>query len=228
MRPAPSRPAVAWAAQRSGLYYTAINSHLRHGEVQYILDDCGAKCLVASVGVADVVDALDLSKVPIRLSIGGGPTDEIDGFSPYEEAISTQRSDPVEDECEGREIATVEGMAGESGLHPLQRAFAETGAAQCGYCTPGFLLVAEALLRQKPRASRQQIAEEIGILGVAGDPAVTGIGVVRPLERAVLRIVVEADHLVTGRQQLLDEIAGDEPGGACHEDLHVRHAPRPK
>ena len=39
---------VAWAAQRSGLYYTAINSHLRQNEVQYILDDCGAKALVTS------------------------------------------------------------------------------------------------------------------------------------------------------------------------------------
>jgi aerobic-type carbon monoxide dehydrogenase small subunit (CoxS/CutS family) len=62
-------------------------------------------------------------------------------------------------ECEGREIATVEGMARDAGLHPLQQAFAETGAAQCGYCTPGFLLVADALLKQKPRASRQEIAE---------------------------------------------------------------------
>ena len=62
-------------------------------------------------------------------------------------------------ECEGREVTTVEGMASGARLHPLQRAFAELGAAQCGYCTPGFLLVAEALLRQDPRPSRPQIAE---------------------------------------------------------------------
>jgi carbon-monoxide dehydrogenase small subunit len=41
----------------------------------------------------------------------------------------------------------------------LQQAFAETGAAQCGYCTPGFLLVADALLKEKPAASRHEIAE---------------------------------------------------------------------
>jgi carbon-monoxide dehydrogenase small subunit len=62
-------------------------------------------------------------------------------------------------ECEGRPVTTVEAMAGAHGLHPLQQAFVELGAAQCGYCTPGFLLVAEALLKENPRPSRDEIAE---------------------------------------------------------------------
>ncbi|HET7747698.1 MAG TPA: (2Fe-2S)-binding protein [Vicinamibacteria bacterium] len=62
-------------------------------------------------------------------------------------------------ECEGREITTVEGMARGSELHPLQQAFAELGAAQCGYCTPGFLLVADALLRENARPTRAEVAE---------------------------------------------------------------------
>src|SRR5262245_63590569 len=49
-------------------------------------------------------------------------------------------------ECEGREIVTVEGLASGPDLHPLQTAFAELGAAQCGYCTPGILCAAKALL----------------------------------------------------------------------------------
>jgi carbon-monoxide dehydrogenase small subunit len=64
-------------------------------------------------------------------------------------------------ECEGREVTTVEGMARGAQLHPLQQAFAELGAAQCGYCTPGFLLVAEALLRERPAPTRQEIAEAL-------------------------------------------------------------------
>jgi carbon-monoxide dehydrogenase small subunit len=52
-------------------------------------------------------------------------------------------------------------MAEAGDLHPLQQAFAELGAAQCGYCTPGFLLVAEALLREKPEATRHEIAEAL-------------------------------------------------------------------
>jgi aerobic-type carbon monoxide dehydrogenase small subunit (CoxS/CutS family) len=64
-------------------------------------------------------------------------------------------------ECEGREVTTVEGLARNGVLHPLQQAFAELGAAQCGYCTPGFLLVAEELLRENPRPTRPQIAEAL-------------------------------------------------------------------
>jgi len=55
----------------------------------------------------------------------------------------------------------VEGMARGPALHPLQRAFAELGAAQCGYCTPGFLLTAQALLEQHPKPTRQQIKEAL-------------------------------------------------------------------
>src|ERR1700730_10921110 len=60
-------------------------------------------------------------------------------------------------ECEGRRVDTVEGLAGPSGLHPLQKAFADLGAAQCGYCTPGFLLTARALLEENARPTRLEI-----------------------------------------------------------------------
>src|SRR5206468_4124280 len=56
-------------------------------------------------------------------------------------------------ECEGRRVETVEGMSGPAGLHPLQAAFADLGAAQCGYCTPGILLTAKALLAHEPEPS---------------------------------------------------------------------------
>lgn len=56
-----------------------------------------------------------------------------------------------------RHITTVEGMAGPAGLHPLQEAFADLGAAQCGYCTPGFLLAAQALLAGNPDPAREEI-----------------------------------------------------------------------
>jgi carbon-monoxide dehydrogenase small subunit len=59
--------------------------------------------------------------------------------------------------CAGRGIETVEGMAARGRLHPLQEAFAELGAAQCGYCTPAFLLTALALLRANPSPSRAGI-----------------------------------------------------------------------
>jgi carbon-monoxide dehydrogenase small subunit len=60
-----------------------------------------------------------------------------------------------------RPIETVEGMAESGVLHPLQQAFAELGAAQCGYCTPGFLLAAQSLLAANPRPSRDEIKEAL-------------------------------------------------------------------
>ncbi len=63
--------------------------------------------------------------------------------------------------CEGRNVETVEGMAGPDGLHPLQRAFADLGAAQCGYCTPGFLLTARVLLEENPRPTLSEVREAL-------------------------------------------------------------------
>ena len=56
-----------------------------------------------------------------------------------------------------KEITTIEGLAENGRLHPLQKAFAELGAAQCGYCTSGILLMAKALLDQNPNPDRQEI-----------------------------------------------------------------------
>ncbi len=64
-------------------------------------------------------------------------------------------------QLEGRAITTVEGLASGSELHPLQQAFAETGAAQCGYCTPGILLAAKSLLESNARPSRDEIREAL-------------------------------------------------------------------
>ncbi|MFN7940344.1 MAG: (2Fe-2S)-binding protein [Thermoanaerobaculia bacterium] len=60
-------------------------------------------------------------------------------------------------QVEGRRIETVEGLQDGSRLHPLQRTFADLGAAQCGYCTPGMLMAAKALLHENPRPSRDEI-----------------------------------------------------------------------
>lgn len=64
-------------------------------------------------------------------------------------------------DAEGREVKTIEGMAEGGELHPLQHTFADLGAAQCGYCSPGFLLVAEELLKKNPDPSRDEIKEAL-------------------------------------------------------------------
>ncbi|GMU65189.1 MAG: carbon-monoxide dehydrogenase small subunit [Acidobacteriota bacterium] len=60
-------------------------------------------------------------------------------------------------EMEGRAIETVEGLTRGAELHPLQRTFADLGAAQCGYCTPGILMAAKALIAEEPAPTRARI-----------------------------------------------------------------------
>jgi aerobic-type carbon monoxide dehydrogenase small subunit (CoxS/CutS family) len=62
---------------------------------------------------------------------------------------------------EGKEIVTIEGLAGEDDLHPLQRAFVDEGAVQCGFCTPGMIMTAEALLLENPDPSEDDVREAI-------------------------------------------------------------------
>jgi carbon-monoxide dehydrogenase small subunit len=67
-------------------------------------------------------------------------------------------------EAEDAEVTTVEGMATDGQLHPIQAAFAELGGLQCGYCTPGFIMMAKGLLDENPSPTEDQIR-----MGIAGN-----------------------------------------------------------
>ena len=64
-------------------------------------------------------------------------------------------------QAEGHDIVTVEGLARDGHLHPVQEAFAETGAVQCGFCTPGLIVASHDLLARKPRPSDAEIREAL-------------------------------------------------------------------
>jgi carbon-monoxide dehydrogenase small subunit len=64
-------------------------------------------------------------------------------------------------ECDGRHVDTVEGLQSTTGLHPLQDAFADLGGSQCGYCTPGILITAKALLDRNAEPTRGEIREAL-------------------------------------------------------------------
>jgi carbon-monoxide dehydrogenase small subunit len=64
-------------------------------------------------------------------------------------------------QAEGAEVVTVEGLAGAGELHPVQQAFVETGAVQCGFCTPGLVVATHDLLEREPRPSDAQIREAL-------------------------------------------------------------------
>lgn len=67
-------------------------------------------------------------------------------------------------EVEGREITTIEGLSSRGELHPLQRAFIDEGAVQCGFCTPGVILAAKSFLDTNPRPTEAQVR-----LAIAGN-----------------------------------------------------------
>ncbi|MGA2511268.1 MAG: (2Fe-2S)-binding protein [Candidatus Acidiferrales bacterium] len=64
-------------------------------------------------------------------------------------------------ECDGRNVITIEGLASDGELHPVQEAFAKLGGSQCGYCTPGMIVTAKALLDRTPHPSHDQIREAL-------------------------------------------------------------------
>ncbi len=64
-------------------------------------------------------------------------------------------------QLDGRKVLTVEGLSGETGLHPIQQSFSEQHAVQCGFCTPGILMSTHALLEEKPNPNRAEIVKAV-------------------------------------------------------------------
>ncbi|GGL24923.1 acyl-CoA synthetase [Planomonospora parontospora] len=102
--------AVAWAAHRSGLYYTAISSRLTAGELAYIVDNCEARVFISSAALADVATSITEAtpRVETRLMLDGTAP----GFASYEEAVAAHPPTPVEDECQGADMLYSSGTTG--------------------------------------------------------------------------------------------------------------------
>ncbi len=101
-------------------------------------------------------DALDLTGAKVGCDRGecGACTVAVDGHPVYAcQMLALQARD--------KEVVTVEGLADEDALHPVQQAFLEEDSGQCGYCTPGFVMSAYALLRQNPSPTEGEIRDAL-------------------------------------------------------------------
>jgi len=110
---------VYWAALRSGLYITAVNRHLSPGEISYIVNDCGARALIASAGLREAAEKIieETPGVEIRLAFGGG----VEGHGSYEEALAGTSAEPLADQPRGADMLYSSGTTGRpKGIkHPL-------------------------------------------------------------------------------------------------------------
>jgi long-chain acyl-CoA synthetase len=106
----PSFLAIAWAAQRSGLYYTAISSRLRADELAYVIGNCGARVFISSARLRDVAAAVAgrTPGVTLRLMLDGTAP----GFEEYEKRIAAHPGTPIADECEGADMLYSSGTTG--------------------------------------------------------------------------------------------------------------------
>jgi long-chain acyl-CoA synthetase len=102
--------AVAWAAQRSGLYYTPVSSRLQADECAYIVDDCGAEVFIASAAVADVAAKVSAATPRVRLRLMMDSA--ADGFVSYEEITAAAPAVPLPRELEGRDMLYSSGTTG--------------------------------------------------------------------------------------------------------------------
>lgn len=113
---------VAWAAQRSGLYFTTVNYHFNADEVAYIVDNCDAKAIVVSASLGEVASELGAlldDRVKVRLAEGGA----VDGFERYEDAVAQHPAEPLAEELEGHAMLYSSGTTGRpKGIqYPLER-----------------------------------------------------------------------------------------------------------
>ena len=116
-----------------------------------------AEFIESGAMLADVLrDKLGLTatKVGCQQGTGGACTVTIDGVLALACLVPAER-------VEGRSVTTLEGLATNGALHPLEKAFADGFAAQCGFCTPGMIIAAKALLDQNPAPDRADVIEAI-------------------------------------------------------------------
>jgi acyl-CoA synthetase (AMP-forming)/AMP-acid ligase II len=101
---------IAWAMQRSGLYYTAISSRLTAEETEYIVNDCGAQAFITSKAMSAVAAAVadSMPAVKVRLMVDGS----VAGYEPYEHAVNDQPAEPLAEELEGADMLYSSGTTG--------------------------------------------------------------------------------------------------------------------
>ncbi len=100
----------------------------------------------------------DLGRMGVKIGCGTG---ECGACTVLLDGVSIRSCLMLPQQAEGKEVRTIEGLAENGHLHPIQQAFVDHFAVQCGFCTPGMILTAEALLRENPTPSEAQVRQAL-------------------------------------------------------------------
>ena len=104
--------AVMWAARRSGLYYTLVNTHLTASEIAYIVDDSGAKALISSAAMRAVCQQLSSQLIRGLPAVALLADAELEGWQRYPECVADEPPMPIADECDGQLLQYSAGSTG--------------------------------------------------------------------------------------------------------------------
>lgn len=157
----PENPAMLWGATQARIHTDMLPTQITHTPATPIETTINGKRLSISSGQGKTLlhwlrEDANLTGTKEGCSEGecGACTVLLDGVSVMACMVAAPRA-------HGATLITIEGLQGDSALHPLQQAFIEQGAVQCGYCTPGFVMAGAALLQETPQPTQEQIQQSI-------------------------------------------------------------------
>jgi len=156
----PTKPPMLWGANKASVR-TGLKQKLEHRDGAPIETAVNGQSMTLTTGQDKTLLRFLRDDVGLPGTKEGCAEGECGACTVYLDGAAVMSCMVGAPRAHGAEIVTVEGLASESGLHPVQQSFIDQGAVQCGYCTPGFLMAGAKLLEECPTPTHEQIQQSI-------------------------------------------------------------------